>query len=80
VLKPHGSGAWIGRRRGRYRPNTPFEELPYTLYEVRKVEPSGGSIQLDSGADIDPGSLRLGKGRTTVSWTRGGVESSAPLR
>jgi len=79
-LKPNGSIAWIGRRRGRYRPTSPFEEVPYTLYEVRKAERFGDSVLLDSGADIDPGSLRLGKGRTTVSWTRGGVESSAPLR
>jgi len=54
--------------------------VPYTLFEVRKTEPSGESVLLDSGADIDPGSLRLSPAGTAIYWTQGGAEHSAPLR
>jgi len=79
-LKPNGSVAWIGRQRGRYKPTNPFEDVFYTHYEVRKAEGAGESVLLDSGPDIDPGSLRLQGGGSTIYWTKGGVESSAPLQ
>jgi len=50
------------------------------LYEVRKAGSSGENVMLDSGADIDPASLRLSVDGTTIYWAKGGAEKSAPLR
>jgi len=80
TLTTNGSVAWITRKVGVYRPHSPTRLEPYVLYEVRKADKSGADIVLDSGADVDPASLRLSTDGTIVYWTKRGVETSAPLQ
>ncbi len=79
VLTSTGAAAWI-------RP----KDLSSSSFTVRKLDsdartpPFGsrpstqGSVRLDSGPDIDPGSLIVGNG--TVSWRRAGQDFAAPFR
>jgi hypothetical protein len=65
-LKPNGSVAWIwtGMRNGE------------RLTEVHKFD-AGGHVLLDSGADVQPGSLSLSG--STLYWTRAAGPFSATL-
>jgi hypothetical protein len=63
VLKPNASVAWIRERVDG-------------SVEVRKRD-AGGDALLESGTDIERGSLALAGG--TIYWTRAGTPRSAPL-
>jgi hypothetical protein len=75
VLKRNGSVAWIETAPA----NSGSEQ---TVWDVRKWanEERLGSVLLDRGADVDPGSLALSADRNSVSWTRGEASRTAPLR
>ena len=61
VLQPGGSFAWIGSA---------------ATLEVHRFDSAGDTL-VDSGADIDPGSLAAGS--TQLYWLRAGVARSAPF-
>lgn len=69
ALKPTGSIAWIEQV------SDPYGDDPRP-YQVRR-NTGRRTVTLDTGHDIDPHSLR--KGRSTVSWVRGGRRRSAML-
>jgi hypothetical protein len=66
VLGPSGSAAWASPAAGQ----------PPGSYEVHIADQSG-EREVDSGASLSPGSLRLDG--ATVSWINGADQRSAPL-
>lgn len=79
-VNPSRSVAWIAQAKGVYYPVSSSRGETYTQYEVRKVDKGGENVLLDAGSDIDPSSLRLSPDGTTIYWTKGVTESSAPLQ
>ncbi len=77
-LKRTGSLAWIVKLTPLDAPLNPYPTPADTQpdYQVLKADRAGRAL-LDSGIDIEPGSLRLSG--TTVSWTKAGSTRSAAL-
>jgi hypothetical protein len=69
VLKRDRSVAWIARAHSIIRPSSGGVEV--------HADDRGGKRLLDSGAGIDPGSLRLRGSR--ITWKHGGATRSARL-
>jgi hypothetical protein len=51
----------------------------YEVHRFSRDPSTPGRATVDSGADIDRGSLTLSADRQTMRWTKGGEMHSAPL-
>jgi len=71
VLKQNGSIAWT-------YPNRTGEGAEVTAHELHAIGTSNRREVLSR--NVDPESLRLNPGGTTISWIEGGMTRTAPLR
>jgi hypothetical protein len=75
-LKTNGSFAW---EQESVVQSTDFDHPLYEVHEVSQVDQQN-DVLLDRGKDVDPAALRIGADGASVTWLRGGVTRSAPLR
>lgn len=73
VLNRSGSAAWIAVNSHSGAPNEGAYEL-----RAQRVG-SGAAVELDSGADVAPGSLALSADGRTLYWRKAGTAQTAPM-